>query len=330
MLSFINLYPHLVDHLGLYHEVLFEIGSDHFSKGIYDEFVELLLKIREEYPYTYKKSFEYYDSDLIYWYTAQGRLDEIDAFFDYFREKNTYYDQLDDLIDFFFAINRPDIILNSFSGSKEKTFISWIISCNIIQKYIDCPATDESIQCMLDEIEKEGIMDKEDTIEYHKKNLVEFTRPFTPWEGSPKKRSQAYRYCDKIYRNFMYFLYKNTELSFVSASVFALTINKYYDRIISQNKRPSDMFCLDKKSITDYLVYNYDTVLWGFKMQCFIALNAFYLFADYLTVCGNMSEGQKKSTQEMFINMFQNGYEASKIQGPEMMAFAQFPLWTIK
>jgi hypothetical protein len=119
--SFINLYPHLVDHLELHHKVLFELGNGHFIKGIYDDFVELLLKIRDEYPVTYKKIFKHLDSDLIFWYVAQGRLDEIDRFFDNFRDDGQYNDKLEDLIDFFLVKNREDILMTSFAGSKIKT-----------------------------------------------------------------------------------------------------------------------------------------------------------------------------------------------------------------
>ena len=329
--SFINLYPHLVDHLELYHEVLFEMGSNHYRRGIYETFVELLLKIRDDYPITYRESFEYYDSYLIFWFTAQRRIDEIGKFFDYFKEDGRYSDKLADLIDFFHAINRSDILLMSFSGSKVFKHISWIISNNIIQKYLYYPVTDESIQSMIDEFEKEGVRDEDDTIESLKELLLDYTRPFTPWSDKlPMKRSQADSYYNKIYKNFAYFLCKKTELSFSSAYTFAITIYEYYNRIVGQENRPADTFSLDEKSIINYLIKNYDTTFWGYQMQCFIALNAFYHFVDYLNMCGNISEEQKNSVQEMLTNIYQKAYEISKYQGPEMLLFVKFPLWTIK
>jgi len=328
--SFINLYPHLVDHLELYHEVLFEIGSEHFRKGIYDEFVKLLLKIRDEYPATYQKSFEYYDSDLIYWYAAQERLDEIDKFFDYFLESKEHSDELDDLIDFFLAINRQDIILTSFAGTKHKEYISWIIYNNIIQKYIDYPATDELIQQMMSELEKEGVVEKTDTIENLKELFSDSTRSFTSWGELPMKRSEACAFYYKIFLNFKYFLHKKAGLSFSSANVFAITVYDYYCKVIGQLKRPADMFYLDEKNIMEYSVKRYNTLFWGYKMKSLIALNAFYWFADYLKICGNISEEQKNSVLEMLANMYQKVYEISKDQGAEMLSFVQFPLWTIK
>jgi len=329
--SFINLYPHLVDYLELQHEVLFEMGGGHFRKGIYDEFVELLLKIRKEYPRTYKESFKYYDSDLIYWYTAQGRLDEIDMFFDYFREKQQYSEQFDNLIDFFLAINRSDILLASFADTKIREYISWIISNNIMQNYLENPIIDESIQSMFDELAKEGVLEENATIENLKELLLDYTRPFTIWSNIlPKKRSQVSRFYYKIYRNFTYFLYKNTELSFNSAHVFSYFVYEYYRRIVEQKKRPADIFCLDEKSILTHSLQCHNTMFWGCTMQSFMALNAFYWFADYLKICGNISEEQKNSVQEMLTKVYQEVYKVSKNQGPEMLSFVQFPLWTIK
>jgi hypothetical protein len=330
LLSFINLYPHLVDHLELYLGVLFEIGAGHYRKGIFDEFVELLLKIREEYPRTYKESFEYYDSDLIYWFTAKGRLDEIDKFFNYFREKGKISEELENLIDFFHAINRSDIIFTTFAGTKIREYISWIISNNVIQRYFDKPVTDETVNSMMDELAKERVLDEDDTIDKFKELLFDYIRPFTPWDELPMKRSQAYVFYTKRVRNFTYFMYKNLELSFSSAIIFSNFIYEYYNRIIEQKKRPADIYCLDEKTITKFSIKCYDTVLWGYKMQCCMALNAFYWFTDYLKICGNISEEQKNSVQEMLTNIYQKVYEMSKNQGPEMLSFVQFPLWTIK
>jgi hypothetical protein len=257
-------------------------------------------------------------------------VDEIDKFFEYFKKKGKIHEEFAQLIDFFHAINRSDILLTSFAGTKIKEYISWIISNNIIQKHLDNPMTDETVQSMLDEFAKEGVMDEDDTIEILKELLLDYTRPFMSWgDKLPMKRSQTYRFYKKIVRNFTYFLYKNTELSFCSAIVFSNPVYEYYDRIVGQKKRPVDMFCLDEKSIIKFSVKRYDTLLWGYKMQCFMALNAFYWFVEYLVICGNISEEQKNSVQEMLANVYQDVYKVSKDQGPEMLSFVQFPLWTI-
>jgi len=328
LVAFIDRYPHLVDHLGIYHEVLFEMDAGHFENNIYEIFVELLLRIRKEYPATYKKSFKYFDSDLIYWFTAQGRLDEIDKFFNYFKEEGGYNEKIEDLIEFFHAINRSDILLKLLAGTGYAEHISFIIFSNIMQRYIDKPVTDESIQSWLDEIVLEGVADEEYTKENLKKRLLYYTRPFTPWDNKlPKKRSQTENYFFKICMNFAYFLYKNTGLSLSSARTVADYISNYYERIVYRNnKRPGDIFCLDKKSILENTLKHYDTVYWGYNMPCFIELNALYHFVGYLKTCGNISEERKNELQAMITNVYQEAYKVSKNQGPEMLLFSKFPI----
>lgn len=328
LIAFIDRYPHLVDHLELDYEVLFELGGDHFENNIYEIFVELLLRIRKEFPVTYKKSFKYYDSDLIYWFTAQGRLDEIDEFFNYFKEEGKYNEKIEDLMVFFHAINRSDILLKLLVGTKYTEHLSFIISSNIMQRYIDKPVTDESIQSLLDEIVLEGIADEECTKENMKKRLLDYTRPFTPWaDHLPKKRSQTEIYFFKICLNFTYFLYKNTGLSLSSARIISDFVHNYYERIIYRdNKRPVDIFCLDKKSILENTIKYYDTMLWGYDISCFIELNALYHFVSYLKTCGNISEERKNELQVMITSVYQEVYNVSKDQGPEMLLFNEFPL----
>ena len=330
LVAFIDQYPHLVDYLGLYYEVLFELGGDHFKSGIYEIFVELLLRIREEFPFTYKKSFEYYDSDLIYWYTAQGRLDEIDTFFDNFKEAGEYNEKIDDLMSFFHAINRPDILLRLLDGTKYTEHISFIIVCDIImQRYIDQPVTDELIQSLSDELAAKGIVDGEYKKEYLKIRLLDYARPLTPWDNKlPKKRSQAIEYYSKICSNFAYFLYKNTELSLSDATMFSYNIDRYYQRIVnSGDKRTADIFCLDRKTIFKYSLKYYDTMFWGCDMECFVELNAFYYYILYLKTCGNISEEQKDELLKMITDLYQEAYDVSKDAGPEMLSFKQFPLF---
>ena len=332
LVAFINQYPHLVDYLELYHEVLFELGSDHLKKGIYDIFVELLLRIRKEYPYTYKKCYKYYDSDLIYWYVAQGRFDEIDTFFNYFREDKKFSEHLEDLMMFFHSINRPDILLKLLAGTMHTDHISFIKINNIIQKYIDRPVTDKLVQLILQEHAPEHVGDDVYNVKIVKENMLNYTRPFVAWDTNLlRKRSQALDYYRKISLNFAYYLYKNTDLSLISAVVNSKNIGNYYYRVVyNNNNLPVDTFCLDEKSILkNSLNYN-DSIFWGYEMGCFIELNVLYHFAAYLNVCGNISEEKKKELQEMITNLYQGAFKISKDKGPEMLMYKQFPLWVKK
>jgi len=332
LIAFMDRYPHLVDHLELYHEVLFELDADHFKSDNYEIFVELMLRIRKEFLFTYKKTRGYYDKNLIYWYVLQGRLDEMDPFFDCFREDNRYDDHLDDLIQFFHAIDRADILLTSLTGNRDIEHVSFIIICNILQRYIEKPVTDELVQSLLDEFVSKSVIYKNYDTDSIKESLLNYMRPLMPWDTElPKKRSEASEYYSAISLNFAYFLYKNTDLSFCSATYISKFIENYYKRIVNdENKRPVDVFCLDKENILNHTLNYYDMVYWGYDMRCFIELSALYYYCAYLKICGNISEEQKNELQEMITNFYEETYKVSKEMGPEMLLFKQFPLWKMK
>ena len=332
LVAFINQYPHLVDHLGLWHEVLFELGGGHYRQGIYEIFVELLLRIRREFPVTYRASYKYYDSDLIFWFAAQGRWDEIDTFFDLFREDGEFDEKLDDIITFFHAIKRTDILLTSLAGSKCHRYIAGIIYNNIISRYLDQPASDELFQTMANDLIAEGMDAERANTEKWKNRFLEYKRPFTPWdENLPKKQSQAVDYYFKITNNFMYFLCKNAKMTFNEAMFLSDLLFDYYRRIIfHQQKKPVDLFCLNAKNIDKHTVSYYNTWFFYFDLRCFIELNAFYFFAVYLKTCGNISEEKQHELQEMIVKIYQNTFEITKDKGPEMLSFEKFPLWEMK
>ena len=83
--TFMTEYPHLVDHMELYSDVLFRINAAFFSQNRHEEAAALLEKIRREYPMTYEQSHGYYDLDLISYKIATGKKNEIPPLLDYFK-----------------------------------------------------------------------------------------------------------------------------------------------------------------------------------------------------------------------------------------------------
>jgi len=331
LIQFIDKYPHLVEKLELHYEVLFELGDNHFDKGIYDTFVTLLLRIRSEFPQVYIKSYGYYDADLIYWYAAQGRIDEISPFFDFFKQKTTreFYDNLDNIIHFLNAINRSDILFAELAThpTTNKVIISERIN-RIVSHYLDQPVTEETVHLLIKELEADGIYkDQSGDFNYLFNRLRNVNRPFTVWdEKIPKKRSQAMDYYMEITDNFSIFLHKNIGLSFISSEYYANSVYGFYRKMVSEKQLPKSVFCLDrttfdkKFSIRDWLWLD-DHV------EYLSMINAFYYFADYLKACGNLMEEQKHDFQAYLTETFRDFYCKYENSGPEMLSFKQFPLW---
>jgi hypothetical protein len=229
LVRFIDAYPHLVEHLGLHWEVLFELGAAHYKNGIYDTYVDLLLRMRKEFPNVYIKSFGYYDADLIYWYVAQGRIDEISPFFDLFKQEKgwEFNDKLADIVVFFNAINRSDIILSELAQNpKTKELIVAERINHTVSRYIDRPVSEETVNLLMQELAADGIpQDISGDFNHFYKRLLHLNRPFTVWDDNvPQKRSEALDCYVEITDNFSVFLYKKIGLSLESAELYGITV----------------------------------------------------------------------------------------------------------
>ena len=331
LLTFMEQHPHLVDNLELQHEVLFELGADHFSEGIYETFVELLLRIRKEYPNTYRESFDWYDRDMIFWHTAQGRLDEIDPFFDLFRELGDSYGRLDETISFLRATNHSDILLKTLRDSTCSEYIRQVIVNDTISRCLDNPVYQESISSLMDELLLNGIkLNPQEDAENWREKLQRYLRPFTQWDANlPKKRSEAMKHYLNMTDNFAYFLYQKTGLSFDSAEYYSDTIYQYYLNVVSTKKYPENTFCLDKETVAKYSFLK--SYRWIESESDYLAqINAFYHYATYLKTCGNITEEKRLEFQKQMKEIYQNYYSRVKNEGPEMLSFNQFPLWEIE
>ena len=333
LVAFINQYPHLVDHLGLYHEVLFELGGKHFEKGIYETFVELLLRIRREYPYTYKQSYGWYDHDLICWFAVKGQFDELAEYFELFKRDidNMYTHKLDEIVDFFLAINHPGVVLSALEKSTCHGDITNVIVNRTVSKYLDIPVTQESVCSLMDELISNGVeLEPESDENFWRDKLLGYLRPFTVWDtGLPMKRSEAVKKYYDITNNFAYFLYQKTGLSFESAEYYSDAVYQYYLSVVSKLKRPENIFCLDMKIFekNSYL----KTHPWlDHEVNYLAQLNALYCFVIYLRACGNITETEERDFQEQIVKVYNCFYSEFENSGPEMLSFKKFPLWEIK
>jgi hypothetical protein len=332
LVQFMDTYPHLVDNLGLQHEVLFELGAAHYEIDRYEEYVELLLRIRKEFPNTYQRSFGYYDADLICWYVSHGRTEEISPFFEWFNidKKGKCHYKLDDVICFLRAVNRSDILLKEIAKNTAISSMIPVRSNHVLSRYLNKPLSEKSGDLLLNELSSEGIVTDQHGKKFWKTRFQRLMRPFTIWDGIvPKKRSQAIDYYVDITDNFAYFLHRKLGISFDCADFYSDTIYHYYKYVISENKRPNNLFCLDKQSIEKYS-YLRKMGMYDAEVEQLAQFNAFYYFAAYLKTCGNITEEQKQEFQDYIIDIYQAFYANIEKSGPEMPLFKQFPLWKLE
>ena len=335
LVSFIDKYPHLTEHLRLEHEVLFELGADHFKQGKYEIFVALLLRIRKDFPKVYRKSYEYYDADMLFWATAQGRFEDLSEFFRLFKEdkKIREHEKFYDVFDFYRATDRSDILLAEFPDMEHNDIMLPIILNNIVSRYIEQPVTDESVTEMVTEMASKdsSIRVSGATVKIWHEQMLDFLRPFTFWdENIPAKRTEAIDYYFQICDNFAFFLRQKTGISMDCAIMYADMLYDYYHKIvINKKKRPVDIFCLNEKDIEKHSYLTTLAIGWFLNFKSFFQLNALYYFITYLKTCGNISDDRQRELHNMITGIYNKYYDSAKNNGPEMLCFKQFPLWNI-
>ena len=326
LVAFLDQYPHLVEHLELYWEVLFEMSAAYFNEDNYEIFVDLLLRIRNEFPNSYKESYSYFEYYLICWFVAQGRFKEINQFFDLFKKKQggLFEEKFYEVTEFLRATNHSDIL----SANLGKRTPPCIIISETMLQYLDKPVSDESMTELRNKLIARGLESEFlDDASALGKRVLRHIRPFSLWEDKmPEKRSQAMKNYLAITENFAYFLYKNTELSFDAANSYADTIYSYYQKLVNDKKRPENVLCIDKETLERILFSR--SFYWIDSTISFLALlNAFYYYAIYLETCGNITEEQKHHLQAYITEIYQNYYSRHKKEDVCMLSFEKFPLW---
>ncbi len=329
LIRFMDAHPQLVDHLALNRTFFIALGNWHFRKNIYNKYVELLLRFRKEFPYTYKKCYETLDSNLIYWFVAQGRIDEIGPFFDWYKQdkKLTLIVNFDSVTSFFKAINHSDVLLTELSDCEnlEKFILTSRIN-HIFQKYFDMSVSTETAGLLLKELEANGInVEQSGDITALYGRLQNVKRPFTKWDDTVPEQQNMEDLCLTVTENFAYYLYEKFELTFDSAEYYAKSVYQFFIRAYLQSKKQK-IIRLNKQLFEKHSLFTKRDWL-SINLDYITEFNAIYYFVSYLRTCGNLTEEQKQEFHDYLIEKYTGYYEKAKNEGPVMLMFKKFPLW---
>ncbi len=312
---FMQMHPHLVENLGLEDEVLFELGSDYKKVGKAEDYIQFLLKIRNEFPGTYGRSGGYYDLDIIAWLIANNRQDEIENYLSYFKEYPIDFpEQLFELVQLLEATDNVAPLISLVTATfKQVTCSNEILSGNEIliplvsqtmSKYLQKGIADINVDEFMDELSQvvsPVTLDKTDDTLNHWKNIFEnIVRPFTNWPTDiPKKKSQIEKRYQAIADNFSRYLHEKTGISWVSARFYASLILRYFHKYLdSANGKIKNQFDFAKPTINQIAGSVSKKLLWIDCTKMVSLLQAIYHFAGYLQECGNITEAEKLTIQQ--------------------------------
>jgi len=127
--QFLQDYPALVPHLWLEEEALFELGAMLLRHERGNEYIEILLDIRQNFSDVYIRSYAYYDSDLMVYHISQGEVEKAAQFIDNFTKyPDDDPDILFSLIDFLCATNQQSLL----SELLKENYLKVLYSKNVI------------------------------------------------------------------------------------------------------------------------------------------------------------------------------------------------------
>ncbi len=339
--KFIANHPELVIHLGVHYEALFELGADYLKIGKYDEFIEFLMKFREEFPDSYLKSAGYYDRDIIIWLISKDRTDEIHKYTNLLQKY--YLDCEDKILEIgaiLAATNLNELFLDNFTNTYIQIFKEnnalfpfsgfYNVSMNIFDKYVNPGRKEFIVTDFLNELTELGIEpdEEDDTLapKIWQKYYDSAIRPFSLWDGNvPKKRGQLYDKYLSISTNFSRYLKEKEGLQWVSAHYYGDQLNDFLTCFLDNNKKPKQLFNFSISVIDQALGALCQDFIYTDFVQFTSILTAIYYFVDYLHECGNISEEEQNVIKDDIFEFYTKQYSKMKTSYHEALIFSEFP-----
>jgi hypothetical protein len=343
---FMNASPHLVENLQLEHEVLFELGADYLQEGRLEDYILLLLKVRNEFPATYIRSAGDYDADIIAWLICNNRINEIAHYLTYFAEYPVdFVDQVFDTIYLLIATDNTSLlpvliskIGNQVISSPEVIAGDGIFSpllVHILSKYLREDYSEADITRFTEELSKvipHELATPHTSVAFWKNWFENIFRPFESWpEKIPSKESQlTSRYFD-IGRNFMRYLHESIGISWISAKYYSdLLIEYLIEGMETKKGKTRKQFDFSKAKIDSVIAQVAHNFLSLNCTKTLSILNTIWYFAGYLQTCGNLDETQKSIIQTDCAALYNSIYPDLKKHFAEASCFQNFPLWEEK
>ncbi|GEM_PF-1033316 len=340
--QFMQTHPHLVENLGLENDVLFELGDDFKEAGKPDEYIQFLLKIRNEFPGTYGRSAGFYDRDIIAWLIANNRQDEIENFLGYFKEfPIDFPEQLFELVQLLEATDNTAPLLslvtatfNQVTSSNEILSGNEILSPLVSQtmsKYLQKGIADFSVGDFMDELSQvvsPVTLDKTaDTFDHWQQVFENTLRPFTNWPAEiPKKKSQIEKRYQAIADNFSRYLHEKTATSWISARFYASLILRYLNEYLdSANGKIKRQFDFAEPTIDKIAGSVSKKLFWIDSTKMFSTLQSIYHFAGYMKECGNITEAEKITIQQNCTKLYLTTYPVVIKTSSDAACFKTFP-----
>jgi hypothetical protein len=341
---FMDVSPHLVENLELENEMLFELGADYRQEGRPEDYIQLLLKIRKEFPATYRRSAGFYDLDIIAWLISNNRVNEIEQYLNYFTDYPIdFIDQLFELVHLLMATDNttllPEFILkisNRVTSSPDVIGADDILTplmIHTLSGYLREDYSEKDISRFNEDFSRVAPYElAEPDVPFWKNRFENIFKPYESWpEVIPSKKSQLTSYYLDRGWNFMRYLHESIGISWISAKYYSGLVIEYLIEYLEEKKgMVKQPFDFSKDRIDGIVASLATNFIFLNCTKTMSILNAIWYFAEYLQRCGGLDERQKSIIQTSCTELYNVTLPNLKMQDTEALCFITFPLWKIK
>ena len=309
--GFFQAQPGLVPNLELHYEVLFGLGEQLIKAGRASDYIELLLRVRRDFPDAYLKSFGYYDLDIIHYRIASQNPKGVDSYLNWFKEyPDSDPDNLFALVDFLMATGCDQPLIDLIEATyypvcRSESVISGgeILEPLILSycaPYLDQGWTQEDLGGLSDRMKSIRIPLNEQWYrpEYLDSLFKEILRELDDaFFATFYDTWNVQEYYWKVTYNFMGWLRREKQFGWMKAQFYRKMVLRYLLYVIPEGKRPKKPFVFSRNLLEDTIGRMCKKILSLDATQTLGALNAVYWFAEYLQQRKNASEQEYADVQ---------------------------------
>jgi tetratricopeptide (TPR) repeat protein len=337
--DFFQTHPDLVTNLELHHEVLFELGAQLVKAGRASDYIELLQRVRRDFPDAYLKSFGYYDLDIIHYKIASQDSEGIEDYLNWFGQYPDHDpDNLFGLIDFLMAtecdqplIDLLEVTYYPVCRSKKIIGGGEILAPLILSyyaPYLDRGWTRADLDVLSEQLKairiplRDQLYRPEYLDSLFEEILGDLDAAFFATFYDIRDIHEYYR---TVTHNFMGWLRKEKQFSWMKAQFYQNQVNRYLVYVIPDGKRPKRPFVFSRKLLDDTISRMARKIFSLDATKTLGALNAIYWFAEYLLRHQAISEQECANVQNWCEELWRIAIPQFLGSTIEARAFDTFP-----
>lgn len=338
--DFLSDHPKLVPNLELHMDVLLELGGNYVNEGRHAEYIDLLLKMRTQFPDSYLKSFGYYDRDIIAHMITIGRKDEVARFLSHFKEYPEHDpDNLFKTIEFMMANNCQEMVADLVQDVYYDVCTSpEIIGGNEIIDILVMACMAPFLRPGFTQADLEELASRLRTIriplrdelyqaDYLRQRFELILNSRTGWNiDDCKTRSKVVRRYHEVSLNFMGFLHEHKGKDWLAAEFYRKMILRYLVNVIQEGKRPRQTFVFTRNKIDTTIARTCRSLIFLDTNAAIVSLNSIYWFAEYLEKAESITEERRAMIQSWCLDLYNKVFPGLLRVELAARAFDRFPV----